>query len=155
MYWTTSRALALSWIDELDPLNWKIFDLVSRINMSSWLRDNRAKGTWWSKTLHPRHPDRVHQGNKFCIWLYMSLASFTWTTCFPLQTYNRVSCSCSFISVCLNPDATPPRIGRIHGLKYERNFSVSCPCTSRYWTARPPRAASSSIVLIAAVPASS
>jgi hypothetical protein len=43
----------------------------------------------------------------------------------------------------------------MQGLNNERNFSVSLPCNSRYWTARPPRAASSSTVKIAAVPASS
>lgn len=81
--------------------------------------------------------------------------SLTWTVCFPLQTNNRVLCSRSLISACLKPEAIPPSSGIIQGLKYERNFSVSFPCTSRYWTARPPRAASSSTVLIAAVPASS
>ena len=44
-YCTTSRALALSWILEFDPLNWNILDFVSKINMSSWLSDDRAKGT--------------------------------------------------------------------------------------------------------------
>jgi len=55
----------------------------------------------------------------------------------------------------LNPEATPPGCGMMQGLKYERNLSVSLPCNSRYWTARPPSAASSSTVKIAAVPASS
>lgn len=45
MYWTTSSALALSCMDEFEPLNWKILDLVSRIKMSSWFREDRAKGT--------------------------------------------------------------------------------------------------------------
>jgi len=55
----------------------------------------------------------------------------------------------------LNPEATHPGCGMMQGLKYERSFSVSLPCNSRYWTARPPSAASSSTVKIAAVPASS
>ena len=45
-YWTTSNAFALSWIDEFEPLNWKIFDLVSRTKMSSWLSEDRLKGTY-------------------------------------------------------------------------------------------------------------
>jgi len=55
----------------------------------------------------------------------------------------------------LKPDATPPSNGIIHGLKYDKNLSDSCPWISLHCTARPPRAASSSIVLMAAVPASS
>lgn len=46
IYCTTSRALALSWIEDLDPLNWKILDFVSKIKTSSWLRVDRTKGTW-------------------------------------------------------------------------------------------------------------
>lgn len=45
-YWTTSNAFALSWIDEFEPLNWKILDLVSRIKISSWLSEDRLKGTY-------------------------------------------------------------------------------------------------------------
>lgn len=43
------------------------------------------------------------------------LASFTWTTCFPLHTNSRILCSSA--SACLKPDATPPSCGIIHGLK--------------------------------------
>jgi len=75
------------------------------------------------------------------------------TTLFPLHTYKRVSNSSS--SGLLNPDAIPPANGIIHGLKYDKNLSDSCPWISLCCTARPPRAASSSIVLMAAVPASS
>lgn len=49
MYWTTSNALALSWMDELEPLNWKILDFVSRIKMSSWLSDARTKGIYYQQ----------------------------------------------------------------------------------------------------------
>jgi hypothetical protein len=78
---------------------------------------------------------------------------FILTTRFPLHTYKRVSNSSS--SGFLKPDATPPSNGIIHGLKYDKNLSDSCPWISLCCTARPPRDASSSIVLIAAVPASS
>ena len=78
---------------------------------------------------------------------------FNLTTLLPLHTYKRVS-NCSS-SGFLNPDATPPSNGIIHGLKYDKNLSDSCPCISLCCTARPPRAASSSTVLMAAVPASS
>lgn len=103
--------------------------------------------------LHIKKPKAQVQSDLFFIIYFEELASLTWTTCFPLQTNNRVLCSSA--SACLKPDATPPSWGIIHGLKYDKNFSVSWPCTSRYWTARPPRAASSSTVLMAAVPASS
>jgi hypothetical protein len=78
---------------------------------------------------------------------------FILTTRFPLHTYKRVSNSSS--SGFLKPDATPPSNGIIHGLKYDKNLSDSCPWISLCCTARPPSDASSSIVLIAAVPASS
>lgn len=67
--------------------------------------------------------------------------------------YRRVSNFSS--SGVLNPEATPPSNGIMHGLKYDKNLSDSWPWSSLCWTARPPRAASSSTVLIAAVPASS
>lgn len=51
MYWTTSSAFALSWMEELEPLNWKIFACVSNMNISSWLSDDRAKTTCQK----PRH----------------------------------------------------------------------------------------------------
>ena len=41
----------------------------------------------------------------------------------PLQTYNLVSNSSS--SGFLNPDATPPSSGKIHGLKHDKNLSDS------------------------------
>lgn len=80
-------------------------------------------------------------------------ACFILTTRFPLHAYNRVSNSSS--SGFLKPDATPPSNGIIHGLKYDKNLSDSCPWISLCCTARPPRDASSSTVLMAAVPASS
>lgn len=48
---------------------------------------------------------------------------FNLTTRLPLQTYNRFSNSSS--SGCLNPDATPPSNGIMHGLKYDKNLSDS------------------------------
>jgi len=45
------------------------------------------------------------------------------TTLFPLHTYKRVSNSSS--SGFVNPDATPPANGIIHGLKYDKNLSDS------------------------------
>ena len=78
---------------------------------------------------------------------------FNLTTRFPLHTYNRISNASS--SAFLNPVATPPSNGIIQGLKYDKNLSDSCPWSSLCCTARPPRTASSSTVLIAAVPASS
>lgn len=80
-------------------------------------------------------------------------ACFILTTRFPLHMYKRVSNTSS--SGFLNPDATPPSSGIIHGLKYDKNLSDSWPWTSLCCTARPPRAASSSTALMAAVPASS
>jgi len=80
-------------------------------------------------------------------------ACFILTTRFPLHTYKRVSNSSS--SGFVNPDAIPPSNGIIHGLKYDKNLSDSCPWISLCCTARPPREASSSTVLMAAVPASS
>lgn len=47
--WITSNALALSWILEFAPLNWKILSFVSRINTSSWFSEERENGTWTSK----------------------------------------------------------------------------------------------------------
>lgn len=32
-------------MDELEPLNWNILDLVSRMKISSWLSEDRAKAT--------------------------------------------------------------------------------------------------------------
>lgn len=104
------------------------------------------------------------------IWGHNSLTPSTWTTnitltqknfitClilatrFPLQIYSRVSNFCS--SGFLNPEVKPPSRGIMHGLKYDKNLSDSNPWSSLCWTARPPRTASSSTVLIAAVPASS
>lgn len=80
-------------------------------------------------------------------------ACFILTTRFPLHTYKCVSNSSS--SGFLNPVATPPSNGIIHGLKYDKNLSDSCPWISLCCTARPPRDASSSTVLMAAVPDSS
>lgn len=45
IYWTTSKALALSCMLELHPLKRKIFDAVSRMNTSLWFNDDREKGT--------------------------------------------------------------------------------------------------------------
>ena len=78
---------------------------------------------------------------------------FILTDRFPWQIYNLVSNSSS--TGVLNPDATPPSKGMMHGLKYDKNLSDSKPWSSLCCTAFPPRAASSSTVLIAAVPASS
>jgi len=37
-------------MDELEPLNWKIFDSVSRTKISSWFSEDRAKGTYNKKS---------------------------------------------------------------------------------------------------------
>lgn len=147
--WITSNAFALSCIFEFAPLNWKILSLVSKINTSSWFNVDREKGTW----INNHHQNQI---NKYIISkgsLVILQTCFNLTTRFPLQVYNRVWNSSS--STSLKPDATPPSSGIIHGLKYDKNLSDSWPWSSLYWTARPPRHASSSTVFIAAVPASS
>lgn len=45
IYWTTSKPLALSCMVELHPLKRKTFDAVSRMNTSSWFKDDLEKGT--------------------------------------------------------------------------------------------------------------
>lgn len=63
MYWTTSSALALSWMDELDPLNWNILDFVSRIKISSWLSDDRAKETCTQNKQKVSKGNNIHNNN--------------------------------------------------------------------------------------------
>lgn len=125
---------------------------MSRMNTSSWFSEDRAKGTCIRKMLHHIFSQWVCT----VFMMYMSIehyACFILTTRFPLHTYKRVSNSSS--SGFLNPEATPPSNGIIQGLKYDKNLSDSWPWISLCCTARPPRDASSSTVLMAAVPASS
>ena len=59
IYWTTSKALALSCMLDLHPLKRKIFDAVSSMNTSLWFNDDREKGT----CKHAYHWD--HTQNNF------------------------------------------------------------------------------------------
>ena len=118
------------------------------MNTSSWFNEDLAKGTYQTKMSNFMRTEFMTFMNNREHYTCLNL-----TTLFPLHTYKHVSNFSS--SGFLNPDATPPSNGIIHGLKYDKNLSDSCPWISLCCTARPPIAASSSTVLMAAVPASS
>lgn len=77
--------------------------------------------------------------------LQRKLTSFTETTWSPLH-FNKLTLYV-LLSNCPSCDKYTPSLGIIQGLKYDKNFSVSWPWTSLYWTVQDPRAASNSSAL--------
>lgn len=72
-----------------------------------------------------------------------------WTTWSPLQV-NKLTLYVSPFK-CASCEEYAPSRGIIQGLKYDKNFCVSRPWSSLYWTVQDPRAASNSSALSDAI----